>query len=427
MRLTSSIHTKIFQFLISLAVFTLPFSIYLMLPIAILLFLNWLIEGNFKAKFLLLRKPNRIIPFLLMLGFFLCHLFSLFYGNNISATWSNLECKIWFLLVPLVLFTADHNSLNSQFFRRLAFLFVIASVMMILINLVWSFVRWSQKDFQLFGRFFYYVNVTHLFPPHPTHPSYLAMYLSVATFIAIKLCFHIPSHISHRKFIIFGLIFSIFLFIVFILLLQSKAGLLVFFPLLLVVLLYLFNRNKRRVLESIAILGVLCAMVIPMFVHVSGNGNRLKQAYHEMILQKNEPKQSQKGVGVRVTIWTNAWEVFCENPFLGVGVGDVVDTLSEAYADENLSIMVKHRFNAHNQYLQTAVGMGFCGLLILLALLIYPCVVAIRSRDALLLLFLLIVAGNLLVESMFEVRAGATFFPLFYALFYLRTIQSRKV
>ena len=140
----SDIHFSIFYFLLCMAVASLPFTIFLMLPIAILIFLNWLVEGNFKTKFSRLRQePLRAVAFSLLLIFFLLHAFSLIYSHNVAETLSNLECKMWFLLMPLTLLTADSERFNNSKIENLLLLFTFSSACVALINLVWSGVLFS--------------------------------------------------------------------------------------------------------------------------------------------------------------------------------------------------------------------------------------------------------------------------------------------
>lgn len=424
----SDIHFSIFYFLLCMAVASLPFTIFLMLPIAILIFLNWLVEGNFKTKFSRLRQePLRAVAFSLLLIFFLLHAFSLIYSHNVAETLSNLECKMWFLLMPLTLLTADSERFNNSKIENLLLLFTFSSACVALINLVWSGVQWSQNDFQNFYHYFYYVKVSHLLPSHPTHPSYLAMYMTLASFITLYFLFLSQRFLSAKQILKWGLLFLVVLFSIFIFLLQSKAGLLIYFPLLLVVSVYLLNRRKKRIFVTISAVVAVVTLSFVILSSSSGYGNRLKLAYEDFFNRKNENIGNQHGVGMRFAVWDNSLEVFKEHFWIGVGAGDVVDYLLDAYEDDDLDLVVQKAYNSHNQYLQTSVGLGILGLLSLLSILIWTLFWALRKRSFLLLLFLVVVALNLLVESMFETRAGADFFPLLYSILIFPFFQNRKI
>lgn len=423
----SDIHFSIFYFLLCAAVVSLPFTIFLMLPIAILIFLNWLVEGNFKAKFSRLRQePTRAVTFALLIFFFLLHALSLLYSHNVADTLSNLECKMWFLLIPLSLLTVDSERLTNRRVENLLLLFLLSSACVVAINLAWSVVQWKQNDFQNFYHYFYYVKVSHLLPNHPTHPSYLAMYLTVSSFITLYFLFLSQRFANASQAIKFAFIVLLLLFSVFIFLLQSKAGLLIYFPLLLGVGVYLLNRNKRRILVTISAVVAVLAISVAFLSFSSGYGNRLKLAYEDFFNSDSETLDNQHGIGMRFAVWNSSLEVFKEHFWLGVGAGDVVDYLLKAYEDEHLDLVVKKAYNSHNQYLQTSVGLGILGLLSLVSILIWALILALRNRSFLLLLFVVVVALNLLVESMFETRAGADFFPLLYSILIFPYFQNSK-
>lgn len=410
------IHFSIFYFLLAAAVVLLPFTIYFMLPIAVLMFLNWLVEGDFKAKFSRLREPARAVSFALLTGFFLLHALSLIYSDNCGATLSNLECKMWFLLMPLTLITANPKQLTFGKIERLLLFFLISCAAVAVLNMLWSAVQWMQNGFQTFYHYFYYVKVSHFLPSHPTHPSYLAMYMTFASILAVHFLFISERFTESKRGVRILLFSAIVLFSIFIFLLQSKAGLLIYFPLLIALALYLFNRKKRRILLSLSLI-IAAVMLSFAFLHFSsGYGNRLKLAYEDFFQNRKENVDNQHGVGMRLAVWDNSVEVFQEHFWFGVGAGDVVDYLMDAYAEDDLDLVIAHAYNSHNQYLQTAVGLGIVGLTALVSLLIWGIVIAVRRRSLLLFCFLLVVALNLVVESMFETRAGANFFPLLYAI-----------
>ena len=253
------------------------------------------------------------------------------------------------------------------------------------------------------------------------------MYMTIASFITLYFLFLSQRFSSAKQILKWGLLFLVVLFSIFIFLLQSKAGLLIYFPLLLVVSVYLLNRRKKRIFVTISAVVAVVTLSFVILSSSSGYGNRLKLAYEDFFNRKNENIGNQHGVGMRFAVWDNSLEVFKEHFWIGVGAGDVVDYLLDAYEDDDLELVVQKAYNSHNQYLQTSVGLGIWGLLSLLSILIWTLFWALRKRSFLLLLFLVVVALNLLVESMFETRAGADFFPLLYSILIFPFFQNRKI
>jgi O-antigen ligase len=99
-----------------------------------------------------------------------------------------------------------------------------------------------------------------------------------------------------------------------------------------------------------------------------------------------------------------------------VGVGDANDALYQAYADNGLSGALHYHLNAHNQYLQTFLGLGLFGLLLLFEFTWVQMIRAIRRKYFLMFVFAFLIALNFLVESMLQTAAGVLFFMYFYAI-----------
>ena len=112
-------------------------------------------------------------------------------------------------------------------------------------------------------------------------------------------------------------------------------------------------------------------------------------------------------------------EIIRERPILGQGVGDANDLLYQRYELNGLSGALLHRLNAHNQYFQTAIGLGFVGLLLLSLLTFWQVIAAFIKRRMLLFVFALIISLNFLVESMLQTSAGVLYFTFFYCYLHL--------
>jgi O-antigen ligase len=178
-------------------------------------------------------------------------------------------------------------------------------------------------------------------------------------------------------------------------------------------------------LTSVIVLALIVNFVSPVkqrFLNVVGAFSTEK-----------EDKTATESTAVRMLIWKEARGVIGEHPLLGVSPGDANDVLYERYKENGLSGAFEKKLNAHNQFLQTGVGLGLIGIASLLSLFVIP--LSMKPRR-LLVFFLLIVAVNFLTESMLQTMAGCIFFGYFYAVLSfdhqaaqrkLRQNQSNKV
>ncbi|MFN6036830.1 MAG: O-antigen ligase family protein, partial [Bacteroidota bacterium] len=116
---------------------------------------------------------------------------------------------------------------------------------------------------------------------------------------------------------------------------------------------------------------------------------------------------------VRRMIWTVSGEIISDNPF-GVGSGDANTELLKKYRQYDMTGALSKELNAHNQFIQTTLALGYPGLLLLIALFIFPLLNSFKNKNYLLFIFLVITTINVAVESMFETESGIVFIILFY-------------
>ena len=77
---------------------------------------------------------------------------------------------------------------------------------------------------------------------------------------------------------------------------------------------------------------------------------------------------------------------------------------------------LKKKLNAHNQFLQTFIGTGIIGFLLLLSITLGAIIKGFINKNYLLILFSLLMILNFLVESMLQAQAGFIFFVFFFCI-----------
>jgi O-antigen ligase len=131
------------------------------------------------------------------------------------------------------------------------------------------------------------------------------------------------------------------------------------------------------------------------------------------------------GSEVRLVMWTVSAQIAMDYP-LGVGTGNVDEVLTTYLDRMGQTELAKMEYNPHNQYLQTAVELGWAGCVLLIAILVVGCVRAWRSRNMLLLLVITNLAFNMLFESMLQRQSGIVFYTFVICLFYMYSPPARK-
>jgi O-antigen ligase len=112
-----------------------------------------------------------------------------------------------------------------------------------------------------------------------------------------------------------------------------------------------------------------------------------------------------------------AWGILRENPWIGVGTGDVMKAFDEYYKRTGSSLSPEWRLRAHNQYLTFLVTYGIPGFLWIMFGLLYPVYLEGKFGEFLMQVFLMVVFLSMLNEDTLETHTGISFFAFFYALF----------
>ena len=123
---------------------------------------------------------------------------------------------------------------------------------------------------------------------------------------------------------------------------------------------------------------------------------------------------------IRKIAWEAAITKIKEKPLIGHGSGDVKDQLMSYYKENGYTGAYEKKMNAHNQFLQTTIGIGIVGLTSLLSLFGLLIYYARKNNDIVLGFFTLIFVLASLTESVFEVQAGVVFFNFMVMILLMR-------
>jgi O-antigen ligase len=118
----------------------------------------------------------------------------------------------------------------------------------------------------------------------------------------------------------------------------------------------------------------------------------------------------------RSKTWKASFSLVKEYPVLGVGIGDVKDSISKIYLEEEYFDKSQNYLNCHNQFLETWLGVGIVGVLLLIVILAYPLLISQFYNKYLYWSFLIISLTGFLFESLLNRLWGVAFFSIFYTL-----------
>lgn len=336
-----------------------------------------------------------------LIGFFILHSAAYFFSSNKPEALTSIEIKLSFLAFPILFFVSGYSEVQI---KKIVISFVSGCFLVCMICL---FRAGFLYFFQNFNAFFY-SEFTYFM-----HPSYFAMYLILALLIIMLYYRKWLGHLSNLDGKI-GLLSVVF--VVCIILASSKMGLITAALILPTTLLALWYRKgyKKSIAALILIMIFGVAMMYKLFPDYFG---RIKTAINVSSSVEMIDKTSAESTAVRILIWEEAVKIIKRDWLFGTTPGDANDELHHAYELSGMTGALKKNLNAHNQYLQTFIGTGIIGFLMLCLMTLGATVYGILKKNTLLILFSILITLNFLVESMLQAQAGFIFFVFFLCLF----------
>ena len=335
-----------------------------------------------------------------LLLFFFIHVLSYFFSINKTDALNAIEIKLSFFAFPVLIYSSNYNDIQI---KKIIISFVSGCVLVSVINIFRACFLYFFQDFNAFfySEFSYFM-----------HPSYFAMYLIFAQLIIILFY---PKWLSHLSNLNIKIGFMSMIFLITIFLCSSKMGLITAFLLLpLTLSVVLYHKGYQKIIIGLLIgLIVLIGLAYKLFPTPF---ERMKQAFKVTSSAQKIDKTDVESTAVRILIWKESIKLIENNVMFGTSVGDANDKLIEAYKLEGLEGALIKKLNAHNQFLQTFIGTGIIGFVLLLLMTIGALIYSFVKKNYILSLFSILIIFNFLVESMLQAQAGFIFFAFFFCI-----------
>lgn len=320
-------------------------------------------------------------------------------GSFYSPGWDSfnyLERYVSLLLLPFLIIP-DPSKFNKRVIN-IQYALVLGSATTVFIcyaNAIWEIFSNNEP----LSYFFRWRHLGHQFTEiADTHPTYLGLFLVISQFIVLRL-----PKISVGARVGLFLFFAAGLFQ-----LASRMALILFFLLFVVLIIHRLRNRKWHMLVLVA------GLTFCVVTYVNYGSDYLKNR-----LFSKESFLNDK----RFKRWQVSYEIFKDNPLLGVGLKEVEDVRNKKYLEYGFVEAAKDNLNAHNQFLEYLTRNGAIGGVVYVISLTYMLLNAIYRKN---LFFsfvfgLFIIAG--LTESIMVRIAGIEFLAIFGSVF----LSSAKV
>ena len=393
---------------------TIPFNSFSLVALAVVC----LAEGNFITKWERLKNNTWAWSFLF---FFVVHILGLLYTQDSPAGLFEIEKKLGFLAIPLV--AASGPLFSKSSFNLLKKSFIYSCLLVVVISLAYTGYSLLGNEAPLIQNFDLQTN-QHFHDLNPgasglweyfsyiqlgewidIHPAYFSMYLIFCIAILVNQMMECRI-INARDLSI------IILFTFFIVLLSSRMAIV---SLTLVMLYFLFHYLKRNLNRKVILLTSLFFVFLFALIFLNPVARfRIIQEPLTTSLQIDHSNQVWNSVSFRWLEWKASLHALRGSWLLGVGTGGGQAALQEFYENFNASTS-RLDYNAHDQYLQTAVELGVAGFFGLLLCLWRPFLSSIQPTP-IHVAFIILFGLMCLTESMLARQKGIVFFTLFQSL-----------
>jgi len=390
-------------------VYSMLFWTYLNSVLAILISAYWLFF--LKKEFSFTSQKSRIV--LLFISIYLISLIGLTYTSNMSHGLAVLKKQSALLFFPLVFGTT--TVLSPQVVKKICIHFLIATEIACVTGLCIGLFKFASTDNieAITGK--------GLLVFHAFNPVIMGLYcLTSLVFIFI---YDLGISLKIKKWLwVLPVILSIFIFLLSIRIIIACW--------LLLILFFLWKKMKIRKYKIALTLAILLLIIISGMLI-----SPLKRQWIELadFSQKNSvalDKDSSLGRGwggkaIRIAIWKCGTDIIKKHWLAGVGTGDTQDSLQQAYENRKFYFASRYnQYNAHNQYLQSAIGSGIPGLLLLILCILIPLYqYRLKYANNIYQLFLLLFAITAFTESILEVNKGIIWYSFLNSIFAFASIK----
>lgn len=320
--------------------------------ILFLLVLVFLWEREYKARFSSIKNN----PFVyIILAFVLMHLIGCLWSEDLAMAGETLSRVKKLLYLPFLMMFVK---------REHVWYYLQAFVLGMMLSEILTYLVWLD----ILPLFMY---ATNEMPAPLMKHTYYTPYVAMASALLIYFLLY-KKHKTNVQKIVTVFFLSTMLLNLFIT--GGRGGQVGFFVLFFVLMLYYFKGKLLKGMMAFSVMSIILLSLAYQFIPLFES--RADKAVYEVT--HFTPGKQTTSLGIRLALNKNYFEVFKENPWLGVGTGDYIDAYKKVNQKSEYKTMITH---PHNMYLLIFVQLGLVGGMIFLALFTYQLLYGFKIKD----------------------------------------------
>lgn len=380
--------------------------------IFIMLLFIYMVVEVIRSKTFNLTNLKSFLPFLL---FFLFSVISVSYSEDRENAWKMITRFLPFCIFPIIFSILTINREELQFIMKG---FVIWMMGVCLYSHTLVFIKLFKNNdnlYNLFNNDYSYLSLAN--ETIGVHTTYYAYCVLIGIFFTLYLLFENRNSLLKILYFLLLTYFSFFIFH-----LSARTPIAIMFLVYNVAMVYYFMKFRKMKQGVIALLLFYFITGIVLY-NVRVTRYRFQQVFGFTYYDGSHHEDGQ----YRVKQWESA--LFAnQNILIGNGIGDANASIYNSYPNFDLEKYKDRRYNAHNQFIQTYVGLGFIGLGLLLFIFISYFKFFLKQKFLLGVVFVSASFISYITESFLERQIGIVLFTYLICFFvaYLKQKQSKK-
>jgi len=384
---------RIQQFLFVLLGVFIPTSIAITNLIIGFLALCWVLEGNFKAKFDIIKSSNWMISIFALICFYALGM--LWGEQHMNADWQFQRLALLMLFPVLMTMSLKQETIKRAVFVFLGTAFISA----------FAAIAINNSIILPLGEYFSFIDPSWRNSAFITY-NYHNVILALATTLSLYLLIEKKSKYTYLL-LLFIAVYSISIFTE-----RGRAGQVIFN---LSLVFYIIFYNRKKLIRLFTLLVLLFSFQFAIYSSTNVYKDRFDALSN--IIQNNGDRGMGKPEDIRYIFVKESLKRIKEKPIFGYGTGSFGTIFYE-------EVKSGHKFDRHttphNQYLYVLFELGIIGLVLLLLIFYYQLKEMFRKKDGIHRLLLpLSFMLLMLIDSYFFI------FILTVCYMFLYTIYSR--
>ncbi len=340
---------------------------------------------------------KKLAPFIL---YFLLAGISILYSEDTSRALKSVTRLLPLLLLPLIFSTLKTSEKN---YFKILHLYAGWIVVLCLYSHTLVLIKLFENNdilFNIFNSHYSYLSLSE--DTVGIHSTYYAYFILTAVIIILFSLLNVTKRMTKLGLVCVLIYLSFFIFH-----LSSRLPIVVLFLIYNAAIIYYFFKKKKL---KTGVFYLICLYVITFFI---GYNVRITRYRFQQIFGFTYANGIEYNDGIdKLKQWQAGIEAN-DNFVFGAGIGDANNEIYSSYRALDLDPYADKKYNAHNQYVQSFVGLGFLGALVLLFIFGYVTYLFFKEKDFIGLLFVLSSAILFITKSMLERHHGIVLFVFF--------------